>query len=116
VRQISNAAQLARQLAITHRTPAVLQLTQTGFSVTTNGIQVDKTNNLPVGVVIDVANSSTMTFTFKPTGVLVGNSDQHVVVREGSTNYVSGVLTLVATNSNVSTITFSAILGRVTYQ
>ena len=119
VRQIANAAALTRQFAITHRMVAELRITQAGFGVFTNGTPgapVDKWNNLPVGVVVDPTNSSTMSITFKPTGGILANSDQHVVVREGSTNYVSGVLTLVATNSNVSTITFNAILGRVSYQ
>ena len=111
VRQITNAAQLARQLAITHRTVAELQITQTSFSVFTNGIQVDKWSNLPIGVVVD--NGGFTSIKFKPTGGLVGNADLSIVVKEGATNNVAA---LVATNSNLSTITFNAVLGRVTYQ
>jgi prepilin-type N-terminal cleavage/methylation domain-containing protein len=111
VRQISNAGQLARQLAITQRKITELQIMQTSFSIFTNGVQIGKVNNLPVGVVVD--NGGMTSIKFKPTGGLVGNVDQFIVVKEGTTNNMA---TLVATNSNLSTITFNAVLGRVTYQ
>jgi prepilin-type N-terminal cleavage/methylation domain-containing protein len=127
VRQLSNAAQLARQLAITHRTTAVLQFTPTTFSVYTNGNSpmnyVGKVDNLPVGIIVDFANSPTLTastvnsgsITFTPTGALSINLDQSIVLREGQTNALS-LGSLVATNSNCSTVTVSAVLGRVSYQ
>ena len=110
VRQIGNAAALTRQFAITHRTVAELRIMQTGFSVFTNNVPVDKWNNLPIGVVVD--NGGFTSILFKPTGGLVAKSDQYIVVREGVTNSFAA---LVATNSNMSTVTVSAVLGRVSY-
>jgi len=114
VRQIANAAALTRQFAITHRMVAELRITQAGFGVFTNGTPgapVDKWTNLPIGVVVD--NFGLTSILFKPTGGILANSDQYIVVREGATNNVA---TLVATNSNMTTVTVSAVLGRVTYQ
>ena len=112
VRQVSNAAQLARQFAITHRTQAELRIqTATTFCVYTNGVQVDKVSNLPIGVVIDPNGSANSIF-FKPTGDLVSSVDQLIIVREGTTNAAS----LVATNSNMSTVLVSSILGKATIE
>jgi len=117
-RQISNAAALTRQFAITHRTVAELRISQAGFGVYTNNTPVDKWTNLPIGVVVDNGGGFTSIW-FKPTGGLEDNTgrsinyDQSIVVREGATNNAGAV---VATNSNFSTITFNAILGRVSYQ
>jgi prepilin-type N-terminal cleavage/methylation domain-containing protein len=111
VRQIGNAAALTRQFAITHRTVAELRIMQTGFSVFTNNVPVDKWNNLPIGVVVDNGGVTT-SILFKPTGGLVAKIDQYIVVREGVTNSFAA---LVATNSNMSTVTVNAVLGRVSY-
>jgi prepilin-type N-terminal cleavage/methylation domain-containing protein len=115
VRQIMNAAQLTRQFAITHRTPAELRIQTTSFSVFTNSIQIDKWTFLPVGVVVDFSKSSASvnSIVFMPTGALSPNaSDQFIAVREGTTNNA----TLVALNSNMSTVTVNAILGRISVQ
>jgi len=117
-RQLANAAALTRQFAITHRTVAELRISQAGFGVYTNSTPVDKWTNLPIGVVVDNGGGFTSIW-FKPTGGLEDsagrsiNYDQSIVVREGATNNAGAV---VATNSNFSTITFNAILGRVSYQ
>jgi prepilin-type N-terminal cleavage/methylation domain-containing protein len=118
VRQISNAAELARQFAITHRMQAELRIqtpNYTAFSVFTNNWQMDKWSNLPIGVVVDPTLSqlsSPSSIFFKPTGNLVSVSDQIIVVRAGI--YTNGAL--VGTSGNMSTVLVSSVLGRVTIQ
>jgi prepilin-type N-terminal cleavage/methylation domain-containing protein len=113
LRQVSNTANLARQFAVTHRIRTELRVTNTynAICVFTNNWPVDKWNLLPVGIAIDPASTGT-TITFKPTGEA---EDKFIIVREGiyDTNPPPH---MVATNSNVGTVSVSALLGKVRIQ
>ncbi|HXI84779.1 MAG TPA: prepilin-type N-terminal cleavage/methylation domain-containing protein [Verrucomicrobiae bacterium] len=110
-RQVSNTAQLARQFAITHRTQTELRMSRGAVAVFANNIQVDKWNNLPAGVLIDPNSAGSIVF--KPNGSLVSPVDQIIIVREGVTNTA---VSIVGTNSNISTVMVSSVLGRVAIQ
>jgi len=68
VRTVVNSANLARQYAITHRTPAEVRFTNSwnGVTVVANGTQIDKWNYLPVGVIIDSNALTSTSLTFRP--------------------------------------------------
>lgn len=116
LRQVSNMASLARQFAITHRVRTTIKVetnTFTAIAAFTNGIpndiQIGKWEYLPIGVIIDT--NSALGVTFKPTGGTTDNANKAIIVREGI--YDTNSLTMLATNSNLGTITIDGLLGRV---
>src|SRR5206468_3598617 len=111
-RQVSNASSLARQYAITHRVSTELRITNSwdGVTVLTNGVQIDKWNFFPPGVIVDSNLTLDTTILFKPTGGTTNLTEARIVIREGS--YAGNAM--FGTNSNVATVTVNQVLGRVT--
>ncbi len=115
-REVSNALQLARQFAITHRTKTEVHIDTTTYNaifVATNNYPIDKKRYLPVGAIIGPGSDTPIIF--KPTGDLVSAAVQRIIVREGIYN-TNGTPTWVGLNSNLVTIAVNPLLGKITIQ